>query len=321
MNGIHLSGVDLNLFLTLSILVEEASVTRAAARLHVTPSAVSHSLGRLRELCDDPLLVRLGRGLTPTDRAKQIAERARAALDALALSLAPTGPFDAARSSRRFTVALSDYGGFVLLPRVAHALDQRAPGIDLVVVPLTERSVDDLSEGELDLCIGAQDARGAAIRSRVLFRDRFVCLVRRGHPAAGQKLSLEAFLALRHLRVAPHQAAPGYVDEVLARRGLSRRVVMRVPHFLVAPQVVAESDLVSTLAERVAVHFERTLPVRRAFPPSIVGAFSLSMAWHERAEHDAGHAFLRALIVEVAGAAATPGKKRRRGPKETTDVA
>jgi DNA-binding transcriptional LysR family regulator len=287
----------------LAALLETRSVTLAARRLGVTQSAMSHSLARLREQLGDPLLVRTGRGMVLSARAEEMVPRLRAALEQLRLALAAPAAFEPARSTRVFRIAAADYVEFVLLPGLVSRLTAEAPGVDLWITRHGP-SVLSLAQGEEDLQIRILRAEDevAGLRARALFRDRFVCVARHGHPLLEGPLSPERFAAARHAFIAPGGGPGGPVDRALAELGLSRRVAVAVPHFLVAPRLVAGSDLVLTLAERVARAFAAHLPITIFEPPLPLPTFTLSLVWHERLEADPGHAWLRRTLVAAAGA-------------------
>lgn len=306
--AVNLAGLDLNLLVVLDALLRERHVTRAATALGMSQSAASHALARLRDQLGDPLLVRDRRGLVPTPRAETLAGPLAAALAGLRQALAQPMPFEPATSCLRFTVATADYGQFVVLPRILERLGREAPGVDLTVRDYGGQSFADLiASGECDLAIGPRDARAkapkpaspAGVHERRLFRERFVCMARRGHPAIGKALDLATFVALPHAFIAPRGTPGGIVDDVLAERGLTRRVALMVQHFLVAPWAIASSDLVITLSERLARAFVEVLPLTIYEPPIALPRFSMQLMWHERTHRDAAHKWLRALIIDA----------------------
>jgi DNA-binding transcriptional LysR family regulator len=218
--------------------------------------------------------------------------------------VAPT-PFEPAHSTRRFRIATNDYIELVLLPRLLARVWGEAPGVDVRVSNLGSEPNDDLAEDRVDLAIGVTGQFGdpeppQGVRLKRVLSDRFVCVVREGHPIIKRRLSLDEFVALPHALVAPRGASGSIVDTALARLGKKRRVACEVPHFLVAPHVVRETDLVLTLAERVARSLGPMLGLRQLAPPLALEGFSMSMVWHERQHADAAHAWLRAAIASVA---------------------
>jgi DNA-binding transcriptional LysR family regulator len=305
MYAVHgdLTGVDLNLVLVLDALLSERHVTRAAARLGVTQSAASHALGRLRQLLGDPLLVRGPRGMMlPTPRALALAPAVRRVLEDLASVLRGDAAFDPATARRTFRIGASDYVELVLAPRLVERLARAAPGIDLWIQTFADHGDEALAAGVLDVVIGPPRgaARPAGSFEKVLFDESFTCIVRTGHPLADSRMTLARYCAASHLLVAPRGTPGSFVDDALADLGRSRRVAVAVPHFLVVPYVIAASDLVATLATRIASRFGDTLGLVQMSPPFVLPKFEIALAWHERAHDDRPQRWLREQILAVA---------------------
>jgi DNA-binding transcriptional LysR family regulator len=302
-DSLELAALDLNGLVVLDALLATLSVTAAAQRLRLSQSATSHALARLRASFGDPLLVRGAGGLVLTARAEALAGPLREALAGLRTAVKGPRPFDPATARRLFTIATPDYTELVMLPALTRAIGLAAPGIDLRLRMYDHTMADQLARGDFDVAIGVvlpeNDRPG--VRTRRLFDERFVCIVRKGHPALGKRWTLERFLELDHALIAPSGRPGGAVDDALAKRGLSRRVALLVPHFLAAPFVIAQTDLVLTLPERVAMTFAKTLPLELLPPPFPVPGFAMILLWHDRTHHDSAHVWLRERIVEVAG--------------------
>ena len=293
--------LDLNLLVALDALLAEGNVTRAAERLGLTQPAMSHALNRLRALLDDPVLVRTPRGMVPTARAEELAPAIRSALDDIDRALRGRPAFDPATSTRAFTIAAVDHGELVILPPLLARIAAEAPKIDLLVRPLRLDLIEEeLESGAVDLAFSVLSAGDnlATFRQR-LFHESFVCLVRADHPTVGETLTLEEFVALDHALVGPRGRRGGIVDTELQKLGLSRRVALMVPHFLVAPMVVAKSDLILTAPERIARAFAAILPLRIVPTPFELKGFDVSQIWHERQSHDPALTWLRGLILEI----------------------
>ncbi|MDB4931794.1 MAG: LysR family transcriptional regulator [Myxococcaceae bacterium] len=307
--AMNLAAVDLNLLVTLEALLAERSVTRAARRLGLSQPALSHALQRLRDLFGDPLFLRAPGGLLPTDRALELSAPLAAALDAVRLALSGPAAFDPATARRTFAVATADHGSFVLLPELWATLNAEAPGVDVSVrVDTVDQGRRELLDGELDLLIGPYQREVAGYYRQRLLHERFVCVLRKGHPAARGGLTLDKWLALPHLLVAPRGKPGSAVDTALAAVGRARRVGLMVPQFLVAPHVVAGSDLVWTAPERMARAYAKLLPlVLRPVPIALEG-FTVWQSWHERRHRDPGHAWLRARVHAVAAGTRRPGE-------------
>jgi DNA-binding transcriptional LysR family regulator len=295
-----LGAINLNLLTALEALLAEGSVTRAAARAGVTQSAMSHSLRQLRELLGDPLLVRGPGGMTLTPRAEELSAPIRRGLMKLSRALAGGAPFDPARAERRFTILMGDSAAVTVLPPLLEILAREAPGVDVAVRPASGgRAIELLSAGEIDGAILVSPSDRASLRTRRLFTEDFVCLVREDHPEVGDALPLELFVRLRHALISQRGAGPSFVDEALARFGHARRVVLRVPYFLAAPLIVARSDLVLTAPRRVAEQLAKALPLRALPPPVELSSFSTHLVWHERDDADDAHAWLRAAVARA----------------------
>lgn len=189
----------------------------------------------------------------------------------------------------------------MILPPLLARLAKEAPGIDIIVRQLRMEDVDEqLETGIVELAIGVlNDKDKPAMFQQRLFQEQFVCVVRADHPQVGATLSLEQFVELNHALISPRGNRGSFVDNELKRLGLSRRVALTVPHFLVAPLVVARSDLVLTVAKRIARTFEEVLPLRVVEPPIELPGFSVTQFWHERQQQDPAHIWLRSLIMDL----------------------
>lgn len=300
----RLSATDLNLLVVFEALVVEGSVTRAAARVGLTQPAMSHALGRLRKLFGDPLLVRTPRGMLPTPRAQELIGPIRRALGEIDRALTQPQAFEPRTARRPFSIACVDFGSLVVVPPLLARLRAEAPGADLLVRPLRGDHIErQLAEGEVDIGIGVlADFETSAVLRQKLFDERFVCVVRAGHPAVGASITLSEFVSLDHALIAPRGALGGHVDRALAEHGLRRRVVLAIPHFLAAPILVSRSDLILTVAERIARTFAEMIPLRIVEPPLDVEGFTVSQYWHERQSKDPAHAWFRGLVAEVCRA-------------------
>ncbi len=301
MNNFH--PADLSLLPILEALIEERHVSRAALRLHRSQPAVSHALARLRDIFNDPLLVRGEGGLQPTARALQLAEPLAEAL-ALLRSMLDQPRFDAARCSRRFHLSLSDYGAAILLPELVARLRRSAPGMDISVVAYgRERALGALADGEIDLAVGVypllrEGARGD-LRTALLFAEDFACLWDDSEGSGA--LSLEAYLARPHVRVSVALQDGSEVDDALARLGHRRRIAVQIPHWSAAPALIRGTDLVLTAARRSIAPLGGG-PLRCGDVPFPLGGFPFVQTWHRRRDRDAAHQWLREQITAIAQA-------------------
>lgn len=298
------SSFDLGLLATLDALLQEGSVTGAARRAGLSTPAMSHALARIRERVGDPLLVRSGRGMVLTPRAEALRPKVHTLVSEAKQALEPERPFIAAQLARTFVVHATDYVLAVLGLAVDRLLWAEAPGVSLRFVPNTPEDPAMLREGGSDLAVGIYGDLPQEMRSRQLLTDRFVCAVRRDHPSVGKRLTLEQFVQLSHLQVAPRGKPGGYLDDVLRERGLKRRVARAVPYFLTALQLAARTDHVLTISERVAAQMAPSLGLRVLEPPLPLRPYALSLVWHPRFDGDAGHRFLREAFTRAAREAA-----------------
>lgn len=297
---INLRRLDLNLLVTLDVLLSEHNVTRAAERLHYSQPSVSVHLARLREIFDDPLLLPGPRGMRPTARAESLREPLREALAALERAVSPESPFDPSAATQAWRIAATDYSeSTVLLPALA-SLRELAPGTSVAVLEMAPaRLVRQAEQGDIDLAFHTTDGSPDALHRQPLFAERYVLAARVGHPKLRRKPTLAQFCALEHVIVSPDGGGFfGVTDEVLAATGLSRRVALSVPHFLYLASVVASTDLVAMLPARLA-RGNPALQVMEA--PVEVPGFEMSMLWHERSHRDPAHRWLRDLIQASAG--------------------
>jgi DNA-binding transcriptional LysR family regulator len=247
LNEIDLARVDLNLLVVFDVVFHTHHVGRAAAKLHVSPSAVSHGLGRLRQLLDDPLFHKTPRGVVPTARAQTLAPAIADVLGRVRGVLGAVETFDPKRSRRRFTLGTADATAAVMIPNLLARFRRQAPGIDLGVVQLLPRSgFDALESRKVDLLVLDEVDVPPRFFSQALCEDEFVVAARRGHPYL-QKPSLRRFCALQHMLVSSSGQAHGYLDAELAKRGLTRRVAVTVPSFMLALAALKEGDLLAAI--------------------------------------------------------------------------
>lgn len=300
----NISAVDLNLAVVLRALLDERSVSRAARRLGLSQSATSHALGRLRGLVKDPLFVRTRTGIVPTARAEAMAGTVRSSVAALEAALLATPPFDPKTVERTFRVRPSDYVEYLLVPRLLERLAKVAPGIAVSAQPATTEPTLALEEGQLNLLIQPTRSgeRTDGFHMQELWGDRFVGLARRGHPLTRGRITIERFARASHALVSPRGEPGGMVDDVLQRHGKARRIAFTTPSFLVAPQVVATTNIVTVLPARIAAALEGQLGLVTFEPPLDVPGFRIAMFWHDRHDSDPAHAFVRREIGEVAAA-------------------
>jgi DNA-binding transcriptional LysR family regulator len=280
MHDIDLHKFDLNLLAVFDALMREQHVGRAGELLGLTQPAVSHALGRLRHLLDDPLFVRHAKGIRPTARAAALADAIAPALRILRVSLKQGNDFDPATANRTIVIGGSDYIDLTLMPRLMSRLRQAATGIDIRLRPTSRETVlHDLRRREIDLALGPLlAASGDAVELTPLFTERLVMIGRHDHPALAGELSLEGFAALTHLLVSQRGDAFGIVDSALREVGLSRRISITVPHFLAAPFIVGATDVVAVMAERVARRLAEAAGVSIYRMPVVIPPWTVGLA-------------------------------------------
>jgi DNA-binding transcriptional LysR family regulator len=297
--------LDLNLLVTLDALLSEQNVTRAARLLNLAQPTVSLQLGRLREILDDPLLLPGPRGMSPTERARELRGPLREALVALEGALSPDVTFEPALSNQTWRVAASDYAATALVWPSLALLRRLAPHTRLALLNKHPDSLaNDLETGKLDLALHTRDDAPPKLRQRSLVHERYVLAGRRGHPALATRLSLKAFCGLEHAVMSPNGAGfVGSTDQALAAKGLERSVVLSVSNFNSLVSALAHSDLVAVVPERL-VRDEPALCVQA--PPLAIPGFEMLMLWPERLHRDPGHMWLRNLIASTLNATPHP---------------
>lgn len=292
---------DLNLLFTLDVLLAEGSVARAARKLHLSPSAMSRALSRLRETTGDPLLVRAGRGLVPTPRAIELVGRVGALVKEAEAVLRPAQALDLARLTRTFTLRSRD--GFVenFGPGLIARVEAEAPGVRLVFLPKLGRESSPLRDGSVDMETGVViEAMGPEIRTQALFRDRIVGVVRTGHPLAGAPATPETYAAGRHVIIQGKENQPrdlARIDDLLESLGLKRTIVTVVGGFSEALALARASDLIATVPERYTGNLRDGMASFAL--PFVKDSITISLLWHPRMDTDPAHRWLRGIVRDV----------------------
>jgi DNA-binding transcriptional LysR family regulator len=308
---------DMALLVALDALLQEGSVTAAARRVGLSTPAMSHALARIRARLGDPILVRSGRGMLLTPRAVALRPQIHAVVTEARRAFEPDRPFVPRELTRTFVVLATDYVLTVLGATVDRLLRDEAPGARLRFVPNSPEDPGLLRDGDADLAVGIYGELPQEMRSRQLLTDRFVCVVRAGHPAASKRMSLEQFVTLAHVQVAPRGQPGGYIDDVLRERGKTRVVARAVPYFVTALQLVAETDYAVTISERIAQKLAGSLSLELLEVPLKLRPYALSLVWHPRVDGDAAHGYLRDVFLRAARQVAT---ERHDEPRLRLDV-
>ena len=296
-----LRNIDLNLLVVLDALLTEKHVTRTGVRLHLSQPAISHSLNKLRVLLDDPLLIRQGNEVVLSALAQNLQAPLKEILGQIETLLGQSIDFVPADSQRTLRIAMSDYGAAIVLPKLLVQLRAQAPGTSLVVIQDSRLGMlEQVGQGRIDLAIGVFPAPGADICTEVLFEETFTCLLdRRSLPENGV-LDLDSYLARPHLLVSMDGNTRGEVDNVLRARGLKRRVAVNVPHWGTAPGMIADTDLILTVATRTLTNVPFGDTLVATAPPLTVAPFNYVQAWHNRFNQDPAHRWLRELVKQVS---------------------
>lgn len=293
----NIADTDLNLLVVFQAVHAEGSVSRAAERLGVSQPTVSHALAKLRALHGDPLFLRRAGGVVPTPRAERLAGAVRQALHLLDVAAGEGDRYDPSRSDRTFRIHLTDIGETVFLPRLMAELAREAPHVRLEASQLDERDLmPALESGRLDLAMGSLPVLdGEDVRRVVLLHERYVVVMRRGHPLERAKPGRAALAKLDYVLVRSHSATA----RTLRALGLADRIRLSIPHFMVLPRILAETDLAVVMPWRLYEEF-RQLGRYTVWQPRVgLPEFDVAVHWSPRQAGDPGHRWLRELIVRL----------------------
>jgi DNA-binding transcriptional LysR family regulator len=300
MNDMHTPDIDLNLLHVFYAVFETKNVSVAADRLQLSQSAASHAISRLRKQLGDPLFVRTAVGMQATPFAEQLAKPIGEALESLRTSVRSAREFEPATSCRRFKIYLSDIGQVLFLPGLLAHFKVHAPGVTLKMPPVPMRDSHlALETGEVDLAVGHFTTLVAGFHQKKLFRERYVCVVRSGHPNFRDGMTLDAFQASDHAIADSSGMAHQLLDRALDRHGVRRQFRLVVPEFMVLPLIIQNSDLLVVMPSRLADQFSRLLSLQILPLPVNVSSYDIQIYWHERYHQDPANRWLRAAITEL----------------------
>lgn len=296
---INMRSIDLNLLLVFEALLQAKNVTHAGSLLGLSQPATSAALSKLRMTLKDPLFVRTPHGMEPTPRAILLAKPLQQALSVIRDDVLRQPSFDLATTARTFTIAMTDVAEMVFLPRLLRLLSEEAPLANLKTVIMSSTALElALESGTVDLAIGLfPDLKRASFYQQRLFQHPFVCIVRQDHPSIGRRMTLAQFLSASHAVVEAEGRNSEVFERMLERRGLERRVMLRIPHFLSIPMVIADSDLVVTIPRVLGEVFARMTNIRVVAPPIKIGNYDVRQYWHERFHKDPANQWLRTAIA------------------------
>jgi LysR family transcriptional regulator, mexEF-oprN operon transcriptional activator len=297
----NLSRLDLNLLVAFDALLTDRSVTRAAARIGLGQSAMSHNLARLRTLFGDELLTRGAEGMRPTPRALALADPVRVTLAQIQAAVLQREAFDPSTADRSFRIGLADSIEVAVIPGLIARLQRAAPSVSMRLRPINRLTVlEDLDTGRLDLGIGVFDQGQLHHKRRALYTDSFLCLFSPAKVNVVPPLSLEAYLSVPHVLASLTDDGHGAVDDALAKLKLKRSIALTTPGFLAVPFVVRRAPLITTMPSKLARYFAEAFGLATSPPPIELPSFTISLLWHASYDHDPGHVWLRQTVAGLA---------------------
>jgi DNA-binding transcriptional LysR family regulator len=292
--------IDLNLLSVFQEVYRERQISSAARRLGLSQSAVSNALARLRRSFGDELFVRTAAGMQPTPLATQMAEPIGVAMAQVALALNQRSRFDPATSGRRFVLAMTDVGEIYFMPTLIERCKQLAPLVEISSVRAGTLALkEEMEGGRVDLAVGPFEDISEALYQRQLFRQPYVTMFRKGHPLGKGEVTLERFVKAEHMLVDASESPYDRINALLARAGVGPMVRFRVPHFTAVPYMVATSDLVVTVPQKLAERASLPFGLEWIVPPLALPSLQTNVFWHRRYNQDPGNQWLRGLLAEV----------------------
>ncbi len=304
----NLRDLDLNLLVVFNQLLLDRSVSVAADKLGLTQPAISNALKRLRTVLNDELFLRTSRGMEPTPYALHLAEPVIYALNALQSALTHRDSFDPASSQRTFNLAMTDIGEIYFMPPLMDVLAKRAPGIRINTVrPHRGNLKEDMESGTVDLAVGPLPDLQTGFFQRRLFRHRYVCMFRKGHPTARSPMSLRQFTELEHVGVVPENTGHTDVDGLLDKAGIKRLIRLKVPHFIAVGAILQATDLIATVPQRFAERVQGAFGLETSPHPARLPDIAINLFWHAKFNRDPASLWLRQLLVELFSDA--PGRR------------
>jgi len=298
----ELSDIDLNQLVLFQQLMVERRVSKVAENLGLTQPAVSNTLAKLRRQFGDDLFVRTPTGMMPTPFAEQLAEPIGYALGMIHSGLNQHSSFDPASVKRSVTIGMTDIGEIVFLPALVDRLRQVAPGVSLSTVRTTATNLrDDMEAGKVDLAIGPLPQLKAGFFQRRLFRQRYVCLFRKGHALDRKRLTLADFKAADHLIIVSAGTGHGKVDDLIRRAGVERSVRLTVPHFVSVGHILRRTEMVATVTERLAESLVEPFDLSFRPHPVDLPEIAINVFWHAKVHRSPAHQWLRGVVFDLFG--------------------
>lgn len=298
----ELTDIDLNQLVLFQQLMAERRVSKVAENLGLTQPAVSNALAKLRRVLGDELFVRTAAGMVPTPFAEELAGPVGEALALIHGGLNQQSGFDPASVKRSMTIGMTDIGEIVFLPALIERLGEVAPGITLNTVRNAATNLrEDMESGRVDLAIGPLPQLQAGFFQRQLFKQRYVCLFRQGHPLARKRLTVADFQAAEHLTVISANTGHGAVDDLLRRAGIDRHVRLSVPHFVSVGHILSQSDLMATVTERLADSLVKPFHLIQRRHPVDLPEVAINVFWHAKVHRSPAHQWLRGVVFDLFG--------------------
>jgi DNA-binding transcriptional LysR family regulator len=296
----ELKDIDLNLLVVFNQLLVERRVSKVADNLGLSQPAVSNALARLRRLTGDTLFLRTTGGMEPTPFAQQLAEPIAYALGTIHSAVNQRTSFDPMTARRGFTVGMTDIGEIYFLPSLMDELAKVAPNVTMSTLRNTSVNLrDEMEAGHIDLAIGLLPQLKAGFFQRRLFRQRYVCMFRKGHRLDKRKVSLAEFSSAHHVVVVSQGTGHGKVDELLERSGVARSVLLTVPHFVAVGHILQHSEMVATVPERLAQALVGPFGLSYVSHPATLPEIAINMFWHAKYHKDPANEWLRDLIFRI----------------------
>jgi len=296
----NLRDIDLNLLVVFNQLLMDRRVSTTADKLGLSQPAVSNALKRLRVLLKDELFVRTARGMEPTPYALNLVEPMGYALDTLQNALNQRDSFDPVTSERTFTLGLTDIGEIYFMPTLMETLSRVAPRIKISTLRHNSGHLsEDMASGNVDIAVGLLPSLTTGFFQRRLFKQRYVCLFRQGHPTAHNPISLAQFKSLAHVGVTSANTGHSEVDEWLTRKGIARHIQLHVPHFVAVGHILQSSDLIATVPERFAQKCAEPFQLETSPLPFKLPDIAINLFWHAKYNREPANMWLRQLMVDL----------------------
>ena len=304
MHETNISTLDLNLLRALKALLDKKHVSRAAESISLSQPAMSRALQRLRDTFKDPLLVKGSNGLDLTPRAIELYQPLQEIFLQLNQIITPSS-FNPATTQAEISIATRDYEMITIMPTVIKAITAEAPNLKLRIIAMHGDDMTALDKNEVDFVLSGTISKSALLYQKKIVTDNYVCLMSKQQ--AKQKITLSKFVSMKHCLVTISGVGPGVVDQVLAEQGLKRDIAVRIPHFLAASHIVANSSLIATLPRRLGQLLSDNTNISLIKPPLVLPDFAIYLYWHGRNQNNPIHQWLRNKIVAITPTISYPG--------------